>query len=480
MCDDNNSTRLSEADLQARPTLNGCYAFTVLEAKKLADGTLKPRQRAILAPERLNNALDEHYTAELDLRHVSRYIDDVTHAAATIADLKISFFQVELPIEARAWYRFADAEGNIYEYNRMPMGSKPAAEIMQIITEIIAGCPHAIDNAHAERIVPPNFVRKIDVWIDGLRGAGTKKGCARMLDIVIKNAAHFGATFKEPPSVSSRYDFIGVDFNHDTSSVTVAKKTRAKLGDAVPRRATASFYASLTARLIFCAGALRLPLACYYHAMKTINRYVNRYNRTGVDFDIDLARTDSDAFRLLQQWHRDSLGTKRVQRLATDEKQVDIAYIDASLWGWGCYIILASGELVIHGGKWPPDTDTSSTGLMATLEARAVENTFLHCGHRFLDRRNVDLRIDNSSVAHGMRRALAGTADINVRIAPALKFCSDNDIEYTVSLVKSEHNLADAESRGLPSKSLRAVAHQVPRSRGWAGRVAARGVYEAE
>jgi hypothetical protein len=180
---------------------------------------------------------------------------------------------------------------------------------------------------------------------------------------------------------------------------------------------------------------------------------------------------------LLQEWLRESLGSKDVRaRAASDPDVFDICYIDASLYGWGCYIILASGELIIHGGKWPPGTDTSSSGQMANLEARAVENTFKHCGHRFTVLRNVDLRIDNSSVAHGMRRALARTTNINERIEPALTFCRDEDINYTVKLVKSADNHADAESRGKPSESLRAVVDRVPRSRGWAGRVAARGV----
>ena len=280
------------------------------------------------------------------------------------------------------------------------------------------------------------------------------------------------ATFKEPPTVSAHYDFIGVCFDHAKSSVTVAKKTRLKLGDAVPRRALASVYAALTARLIFCAGALRLPLACFYRAFKTVNRYVNQYNRDGADFSIDLARTDSAAFRLLQQWHGLALGAKHVDARADDGALFDIAYIDASLWGWGCYIILASGELVIHGGKWSSAIDTSSSGQMANLEARAVENTFMYCGRRFCDRRNVDLRIDNSSVAHGMRRGLARTDNINERIKSALTFVADENIYCTVQLIKSEDNLADAGSRGLPTDHLRAVAHGVPRSRGWVGRVA--------
>jgi hypothetical protein len=477
MCDDGIASRVSASDLQQRATKNGCYAFAVKELKTASDGTITERLRAILAPERLNNALEESYTAQLDLQHVSRYIDDVTHEAATIGDLKISFFQIELPVYCRAWYRFADAEGNVYEYNRMPMGYKPSAEIMQMVTEVIAGCPKAIRPECGRHVVSPHVISKIDVWVDGFRGAGSAKQCRRMLDIVTSNAQFVGATFKEPPSVSKRYDFIGVDFNHDAKKVSVAKKTRKKLGDAVPRRAPISAYASLAARLIFCAGVLRLPLARYYHAFKTVNRYANRFNRDGEDFYVDLARTDNAAFVLLQEWLRESLGSKDVRaRAASDPDVFDICYIDASLYGWGCYIILASGELIIHGGKWPPGTDTSSSGQMANLEARAVENTFKHCGHRFTVLRNVDLRIDNSSVAHGMRRALARTTNINERIEPALTFCRDEDINYTVKLVKSADNHADAESRGKPSESLRAVVDRVPRSRGWAGRVAARGV----
>ena len=96
MCADGNATRVSTSDLAQRPTKNACYAFTVLEQKTAADGSIVDRQRAILAPKRLNDALDRHYQAQLDLKHVSRYIDQVAREAAVIGDLKISFFQAGL------------------------------------------------------------------------------------------------------------------------------------------------------------------------------------------------------------------------------------------------------------------------------------------------------------------------------------------------------------------------------------------------
>jgi hypothetical protein len=129
--------------------------------------------------------------------------------------------------------------------------------------------------------------------------------------------------------------------------------------------------------------------------------------------------------------------------------------------------LLATGEIAITGAPWPRGTDTSS-GNMAVLEATAVELSINAFGTRLLQRRNVDLRIDNTSVTAGYLRAIARSAPLNERIAAPLLWLRDNDIMYTATYVRSADNWADEPSRNRPTRA-EAPPHV---SRGEVGRVA--------
>lgn len=460
MCEHGNIARVSPEDERQRPTKNGCFAFNVKESKD--DGTV--RQRTLLWPEYLNAVLDRHYAAEMNLRHVSNYIDAVRAEAAVVGDLAISFFQLQLPPHARQWFRFRDTDGNLYEYTRLPMGHKVSAELMQLTMETICGCPDAVCETRSAIGRTTN-----DVWIDGCRLAGSKTDCETALTRLLHNAQRVRATFKTPPTVATHYNFDGVAFDHSKHEVRVGPKTLTKIGSKAPQSALMTEYERLVARLIFASGALRIPLADYYQVIKVANRYCNALNSGADDKKIDMAKNDPSTFQLLSKWVRAAHQPKRVTNTAADDDDFDIVYIDASTKGWGCYIILATGELVIHGERWPPGVDTAAKNICA-LEAQAVANTFAKCGHRFLARRNLELRIDNTSVSQAMRRALAKSGDLNERLQVPLRFLAEHDVKYTCTRVSTTANLADAPSRLQPSS--RAEAKTIPRSRGVAGRVA--------
>ena len=110
---------------------------------------------------------------------------------------------------------------------------------------------------------------------------------------------------------------------------------------------------------------------------------------------------------------------------------------------------------------------------MAELEARAVEEMFKLCGHRFLEHRNLDLRIDNRAVSSAMLRGVARAHDLNVRLAGPLAMLSEQQVRYTVTEVPSALNWADAPSRLL--SAVRAM-DPIDLSRGGEGRVAVRDV----
>ena len=61
--------------------------------------------------------------------------------------------------------------------------------------------------------------------------------------------------------------------------------------------------------------------------------------------------------------------------------------------------------------------------------------------------RNVDFRIDNTSVESGIRRGAARSPDIVEVLKHPIEFLSAFDVQATVAYVKSADNLADAKSR---------------------------------
>jgi hypothetical protein len=450
---------VSRDDAIARPTKSGGTAFVVKEAKD--DGH---RLRPILDPAVLNDALDPHYKAEMNLRFVGTYIDHVLDEAAAIGDLAISFFQIVLPDHARAWFRFSDHDGNLYEMLRLPMGHKVAAELMQLAMEAIAGCVHAVTGAPYA-----NPRTRNDVWIDGFRCSGKRHHCQQTLARIVETAKYVGATFKEEPTVNDKYTFIGVAWNHPENCVTVAPKTLNKIGDDVRANAPKSYYEQLVARLIFASGALRIPLANYYFAIKIANRYANALNRGDDDAPVDFPPS---ILPLLRQWVRAAHRAHYVSRKPPSDKH-DTVYVDASTKGWGAYALLATGEVVIIGGAWPGNEITDSAH-MAHLEAQAVDNAWRQLRDRLMVGRNTEFKIDNSSVSAAMRRGLARAPELNVRLAATLTDLAKHSVHFTVSLVKSADNLADAPSRLLPTSAV--DTSKFNESRGVVGSVAGGGV----
>ena len=464
MVDDGIITRLTTADLHARPTKAGGIAFTVKEEK---DEHF--RLRAIYWPKRLNDAVRRVYTARMNLRHVASYLDRVRDECAAIGDLSISFYQVEIPSWARAWFRFTDARGTLYEMNRLPMGFCPSAEIMQLLTETLAGCPHAVATPQlASHHTSP------DVWIDGFRVAGARPAVTAALRKIVEAARDINATFKEPPTVAVRYDFIGVHNNHTQHTVRVADKTRKKLPRKMRDHMKVTQLATLTSRLIFAGAVVRAPLARFYFALKWTNRLVSAINNSPAHEDVDVT-IPRGLKAIFNNWLKAARSTHTLPPTTQPrDAERDILYTDASSHGHGAVLFLASGEIAITGGAWPASTDTSP-GNMAALEAASARIGVATFADRLLMRRNFEHRIDNTSAQSALARGIARAASVNEQVAPILEWVRSNDVTYTVSRVDTDHNWADKPSRGQRLTRAEVLPPSTYESRGAGSRVARSG-----
>ena len=357
---------------------------------------------------------------------------------------------MEIPHGARAWYRFADNAGTVYEMNRMPMGLRTSAEIMQLVVETITGCIHAAVPRHA------NIKTTNDVWIDGFRIAGSSNNVQHALERVIETAKFVNATFKEQPRCATSYEFIGVEFNHAANDkhVRVAQKTRGKLPKSIDAKTTPKQLETTVARLIFAAGVLLIPLAQHYYAIKWVTRLAHslRTGKRGVD---DIIEVPMQTRKCIDKWLLQAQGKLEFTALTEmqlDSSASDILYTDASKFGWGAFLLLTTGEVAITGSKWPEGMDLSDSNIN-NFEAIAVAKATECFWDRLLPRKRVDFRIDNTSVTAAMGRALARTFGINNILAPTLQRLRDNNFSFTTTFVRSADNFADEPSRGIQTRA---------------------------
>jgi hypothetical protein len=440
--------RVSSQDLLQRPTKSFGIAFTVVEER---EG--KSRQRMIFWPKEINEILTpDVYKAEMRLPHVSRLVPAVTDEAAVVGDLKIAFYQHQLDATARQFYRFQiinDTDPDaVYEMCRMCMGSRPACEVQQLTTEAIAGCLHAAIPRFANLHTTNNVV------VDGIRLAGSRAHCRAAIDRVNAAAQLVGATFKEPPAIVTNYTFNGVDFDHENKRIAVAAKTKNKIPHQLPATCTAGDLESMCARLIFASGALLIPLAQHYFVIKWVTRLASQLRSGSKNVHATINISDLTRKRInawLQQVHQ-PLDFSASKHRSNQQSSHDILYTDASAYGWGAFLLLANGEIAISGSKWPSDTTLSESNIN-NLEAIAVASAFETFADRLQHRKNVEFRIDNTSVLAAMGRALAGTFTINNLLARTLQRLRDDGYRYTVTFVKSENNFADEPSRNLQTRA---------------------------
>jgi hypothetical protein len=450
------AARVSPADL--KNSLGTNKAFNVIEEEKVGDYRL----RFILWTQELNEFLDkEGYKAEMSqLRHSSYFVDAISDECAALGDLKISFFQLLVPEEFRCALRFPDSAGDWYELLRLPMGLKPAAEIMQLICETLAGMPHAcqpsavIENKTVKLSSPQVSTA---VWIDGFRASGKRQAVEATAARIRVVGDYCNATWKNGVTVETEYDFIGIHHKHRTHEGSVADKTLNKL----PRGYSYKTAVKVTqleqdvSRLFFCSGVLRIVPAHYYFAIKWINRHVSRLNRPDADLEATVCppRVVCD---LLNDWLTKSRSSihlppnKRPPGSRLSKKAFDILFTDASVYGWGAYFVSASGEIAIVGGKWDKKVIDPSPEKMAQLEAMAVDLALQHFKERLLVNKNVDIRIDNTSVKFGMQKGKSKTSPaLNEALKPSLDFLVSNNFMYSLAYVNTKENWADRPSRGI-------------------------------
>ena len=441
--------------------------FNVYEKKGNGD----ERLRFIFWTKTLNEFLADKYEANMsNLKHQSSYADAVRQECAATGDMAISFFQVPIPAKYRCLFRFQDDAGKLWQLTRLPMGLCVSCEIMQLIVETLVGCPWCVQPSaviDGEKVPLTNKRVSEKVWVDGFQVSGAADDVEIAAARIRKVAKYCGVTWKdEGVAVAKNYDFVGLNFDHEKHIVRVSDKTLNKLPDSVFHAGDEILTSELekfVSRLIFCTSAIRIPPAYYYYALKWTNRQIfNNLNREGVDRKIQLPRSICSD---LNRWNSDARKQlfldPNLHKNNNKTGAFDILFSDASIHGWGAFFISSDGEIAIIGGKWQDGVKADSSNI-ACLEALALEYSLKAFANRLLKNRNVDLRIDNSSVVAGVKKGKAKLSpELNDELKKSLKWLVDNDFLYSVMYVNTKDNWSDGPSRGIadiPPEYTRTVA----------------------
>ena len=463
------TTPLSRDDLHKVTGVN--IPFVIVEEKK--EGF---RLRFILWTKEINDILKD-YKANVNLDHSSFYIDVVAEDFAVTADMKISFYQYEIPEEYRYMFAFCDSEGNWYTLNRLPMGFRPSVEIMQLICETVSLQPNAVqpsatitttdnNNNTIEETIQLTCLRtKHRSWVDGFQVAGAEEECRVVMEKIRKVSEYVGVTWKEGIQLLQDYEFIGIRFNHELHQVSVAEKTLGKLPSKITttKQYLTTELEALLSRLYFCSGVLRIVPADYYFTIKQINRYISRLNKTGID---QTNKLPGSVVSSLNKWIREARSTltllpdinsnKNENEQKKKNTAFDVVFVDASLYGWGAVYVGADGIIAISGAAWKDgiknDQDLTADKI-AELEGMALNFGLQTFEERLSLRKNVDIRIDNTSLMYGTRKGKSKSSpSLNHQIKLAVHFLKSRNFSFTVAYVNTSENWADHPSRNDYSK----------------------------
>ena len=447
----------SEEEAQ-HPTAGEVFAFTILEDKHREDGTSFQRRRFIGWPRAHNEWLKRRgYKADVPLEHVSAYLHAATDEFATSADCKVGFWQVEIPRECRRYFRGRTASGRLFQLSLLCMGQSPSVEIMQFVTEMVSGHPNSIN-----KNMVISDARHSHTWVDGFRiTAPTRAATQTIINKINDNARKYSVTLKEPMRVQTRYEFIGVEFDHERRRVRVAAKTRDKLSKPLPLVTTYGELEQFVGRIIFAAAVHQRPLVLIWFALKWVRRRLNWLNK-GHD-DQGNVIVDKTPCRLseqrtvwsqLEQARRDLVGWHSVTKV--DGAGDAHLFVDASKFGAGGVLLRPDGTIGVIGRAWKAGetksfTDNSDNINICQLKAKAAGWAVSEMSQQLKKFRTVTLHVDNTSVQAAIKKGNARSAAVAHEVATLVQHMIPS-VTWKVTRVASAENPADGPSRNVFSE----------------------------
>ena len=427
-------SRVGENELVDRPTMQEIIPFSVVE--RTDDGEFQ--RRRFIAWTRVDNMSLKEYEPYVPLSHPAYYLHNVSSSFAVKRDLACSFFQIGLPLESRAKFRFSH-EGEMYEMTVMPMGHRCAPEIMHTVTATIAGHSHYCKQSHG-------FTSSaIDVYIDGVRFAGSFNAVQHYENFIDQRAKSISAKFKSAEGYPlTKYVYNGVLYDHQAHKVALGPKVLSKIEANHFGILTYSDLEACVGRFIYSSGILGMNLPRFHNILRITRRRINELNRYPLlaDVAVPLSKVTRCGLAKWRDELRANIPVAPQPRPDTVVHQ-HVLYTDASKVGWGGVLYTDYGEMICVGGKW----DASFDYEVNRAEIRAVYLSIEKLKHHFREGTCLDLYVDNVSCMAAVNRKISKSSGVSDELEKVLNVIKKQGIAVDARYVSTKSNPADKISR---------------------------------
>ena len=397
------------------------------------------RLRPLLHPQDVNEWAD--FDGEMSLESTAEQMYGIDpDSEATAHDFTAGFWQGGLAEKVQYYYGFEDQTGQCWVYCRMVMGCKIAAKTMQVVSQILATARQApADLAVVRTTVHIDNVRFTNLKIHA--GHGTS-----MARVFRENCAYVHATLNDEP-VNTPHQigpFCGVMYDYEHGLTWAMPKTLRKLDRALlafEANTSLQHMMELFGLMFHLSTILRPPIATYYHILKWYRKRTAEFAHGDVSAN-DSARVWPSTLKQLAAWIDFLKANKPVARPTASPENTHL-FTDASDAGWGSYLMLPSGVVLIAAASW---TTLEASRNINEREAMAVDNALGAFAH-YLAGASFHLHIDNTSVIWGLAKGRSHKWNMNTRVGEILATLKRHNATCALHYVSTRDNPADDPSR---------------------------------
>lgn len=331
-----------------------------------------PRCRIITWPKVAN---EKPYEAEVNIADIVDAVK-IIHGGTYgwCGDLRCAFFQVPIPVQARAWYRIRVKilELDLIHHVRMrrlPMGARASPEMMHGTLESI------MFDADLYSV-------KNQVYIDNLLLVGSEDNVRRYLQVIKERLCFCGLQLgEEDGGPAVKFRGIVLDFRNKTIALT--EKAREKLNGALSSLSDQFNHGILSVRSLLSAyGILHYysrtlwfhdtmhSKADYFEVSSEMSRIGSLFTQHIVSLS-SLWKLSPHLMRRITDWFQATMAPRAV-RIPDFSIQPSAIYLtDASSGYGGAGAILREGTISIWARRW----DAAIRRSINALEFRAMTET---------------------------------------------------------------------------------------------------------
>ena len=414
-------------DIPAMLSLGICVPFPQEEICNYVrifcvEESLKQRRRMINWPHIINKIFPDPGPCELPTHEqIAREIPKFRRASTH--DIASYFHHFQLPREMQKYYGFTYA-GQTYALSVIPTGQRQCPCLGQALAASIASrVEQASKNPIRVFAYIDNFLI-LAMCDDDLKAADNhlQSLCA---------AANISLNSEAPSSV---VEFLGVKYDLDASTCSLAEKTVKKL-----RSLDTASLSNLRSvlRVFGCFTSAARIMRVHLSGIYTTLKFLRRHGKKDVDDSVNV-------WPCVQQ----NLNFAIAHVLACGPVDLRIPvgpttvlYTDACKSGWGVVVITADGKMLVDAGRFEHDED------IQILEARALLRGVQRLP-KVDFRQKVEIRIDNSSLSGGLVRGHHRNFTMNGLTEKIRNVLSMMNYELTqITWIDSLSNIADYPSR---------------------------------